>query len=153
MVTLAVRTHPYQIYKSKGVALTRNLIEFLAHWGIASLALWVASHVFRGIKFADKSSLFVSALLLGFANAIIKPVFIFLTFPLTIITFGFFLMVINALMVILVAAMVPGFKLSGFWTAFFAGIFIAAFSFFVGLFLFQSGNHPLIMTGQDGLMI
>ena len=112
--------------------MLENMIPFLLHWGILALSLWVASHVFHGITFESKSSLIVSALLLGFANAIIRPVLILFTLPLTLITFGFFILVINALMVLLVASLVRGFKVSGFWTAFFASIFISILSFLVG---------------------
>ena len=100
-----------------------------------TLSLWVASHVFRGISFADRQSLFVSALLLGLVNAVVRPVFILFTLPLTLLTFGFFLLVINALMILLVAWLVKGFKVSGFWTAFFASIFISLFDFLVELML------------------
>lgn len=128
-----------------------NIIEFLAHWGITALSLWVASLIFHGLSFSNKQSLFVSALLLGLANAIIRPVVILFTIPLTVFTFGFFLLVINALMMLMVAWAVPGFRISGFWTAFFASIFIAVLSFFVGLFIFQSGGHPItIPTTNSG---
>ena len=130
-----------------------NIMEFLAHWGITALSLWVAGFVFHGISFSNNQSLFVSALLLGFANAVIRPVVILLTIPLTLITFGFFLLVINALMMLLVSSLVPGFKVSGFWTAFFASIFIAVLSFFVGLFIFQTGNNPIIIPARHGLLI
>lgn len=133
--------------------MLNNLSEFLAHWAITALALWVASAIFSGISFSSKQSLFVSALLLGFANAIVRPVLIVLTLPLTLITFGLFLLVINALVIMLVAAIVPGFRLSGFWTAFFASIFIAIFSFFIGLFIFQSGGHPIMMPTHGGILI
>ncbi len=108
-----------------------TLIPFLFHWGITSLALWAASYVFRGIRFADKYSLIVSALLLGFANAVVRPLLVILTFPLTILTLGLFLLVINALMLMLVSSLVRGFTLSGFWTAFFASIFITVLSFVI----------------------
>lgn len=129
------------------------MIEFLAHWVITALSLWVAGFIFKGISFANKKSLFISALLLGLANAIIRPVVILLTIPLTIFTFGFFLLVINALMILLVSSVVPGFKVSGFWTAFFASIFIAVLSFFVGLFIFQAGDNPIVMPVHQGLFI
>ena len=106
-----------------------NVTPFLLHWAITALSLWVASHLFSGIKFADTSSLIVSALLLGFANAIVRPLLIVLTLPLTFVTFGLFLLVINALMILLVSALVRGFTVSGFWTAFFASMFIAVLSF------------------------
>jgi putative membrane protein len=133
--------------------MTNNLIEFLAHWGITALSLWVAGFIFHGISFADKKSLLISALLLGLANAIIRPVVILLTIPLTIFTFGFFLLVINALMMLLVSSVVSGFKVSGFWTAFFASIFIAVLSFFVGLFIFQSGDNPIVIPTHQGLTV
>lgn len=109
---------------------------FLLHWAITSLSLWVASYVFSGIKFANPSALIISALLLGFANAIVRPLLIILTLPLTVVTLGFFLLVINALMIMLVSALVSGFTVSGFWTAFFASIFIAVLSFLINWFLF-----------------
>ncbi len=117
-----------------------NLMPFLLQWGVTSLALWVASYVFSGIRFADTSSLIVSALLLGFANAIVRPLFVLLTLPLTLVTLGFFLLVINALMLLLVSSLVRGFTISGFWTAFFASIFIAVLSLLIGVFLADGGT-------------
>lgn len=119
-----------------------NFPAFLIHWAVTSLSLWVASQVFSGLRFADLSSLIVSALLLGFANAVVRPLLIVLTLPLTLVTLGFFILVINALMMLLVSSLVSGFSISGFWTAFFASIFIAVLSFFIGAFL-PSGDVPL----------
>lgn len=116
------------------------MTHFLLNWGLMTLALWVASHVFHGLTFADKQSLLVSALLLGLANAVVRPLFVFLTLPLTILTFGFFLLVINALMILLVAALVKGFRVSGFWTAFFVSIFISLFNFVVDLVIFPENE-------------
>jgi hypothetical protein len=72
--------------------MTAQLYEFLLHWGVMSLSLWVASYIFRGLAFSSKSSLLVSALMLGFANALLRPVLVFLTLPLTLLTFGLFLL-------------------------------------------------------------
>lgn len=123
-----------------------HLIPFLLHWAITALSLWLASRVFRGISFADTTSLIISALLLGFANAIVKPLLIVLTLPLTLLTFGLFLLVINALMILLVSALVRGFKVSGFWTAFFASIFIAVLSWVIGAFV-------LVGRGPDAIQM
>jgi putative membrane protein len=131
--------------------MTNDIILFLTHWGTTALSLWVASFIFHGLTFSTKRSLLIAALLLGLANAVIRPIVIFLTIPLTIITFGFFLLVINALMMLLVSSIVSGFKVSGFWTAFFASIFIAALSFIVGLFIFQAGANPIIVPAHHGL--
>lgn len=110
---------------------------FFIHWGITALSLWVASYVFSGITFADTPALVISALLLGFANAIIRPLLVILTLPLTILTLGLFLLVINALMLLLVSAVVAGFAVSGFWTAFFASIFMSLLSLLVSSVLFD----------------
>jgi putative membrane protein len=108
-----------------------NLTGFFIQLGITAVSLWVTSLVFNGIRFANPSSLIVSALLLGFANAVLWPLLVLLTLPLTILTLGFFLLVINALMLLLVAKLVPGFTISGFWTALFASLFVSIFSLFL----------------------
>ena len=126
--------------------MSAHLPDFLIHWAIMSLSLWVASYVFNGIKFSNKSSLLISALVLGFVNAVLRPILLILTFPLTIVTLGLFILVVNALMIMLVATLVNGFKLSGFWTAFFVSIFIALFSLFIEYFL-PSQGVMMINTG------
>lgn len=115
--------------------MLHNLTPFLIHWAITALSLWIASYLFRGLKFDTTGALVVSALLLGLANAVVKPLLILLTLPLTLLTFGLFLLVINALMILLVSALVRGFKVSGFWTAFFASIFITLLSFLIEVML------------------
>ena len=99
-----------------------NLAPFLIHWAITALSLWIASHIFKGLTFESTGALVISALLLGLANAVVKPLLIVLTLPLTLVTFGLFLLVINALMILLVAALVRGFRVSGFWTALFLSL-------------------------------
>jgi putative membrane protein len=109
-----------------------NFTQFLIQWAITSISLWVASHIFNGIKFSSTSALVISALLLGFANAVLRPLLLILTFPLTLITLGLFILVINALMLQLVSALVKGFTVSGFWTAFWASMFISVMSLGLG---------------------
>ena len=130
-----------------------ELRPFLLHWGITSLALWIASHVFRGMRFEGLSSLLVSALLLGLANAIVKPLLIVLTLPLTFITFGVFLLVINALMILLVSALVKGFQVSSFWTAFFASIFVSVISFVMEVYFLGSGTLHEIQMPHSGVWL
>ena len=113
-----------------------NLTLFLVQWGLTSLSLWVASYVFSGIKFVDGGSLLIAALVLGFANAIVKPLLILLTLPLTVVTMGLSLLVVNALVLMLVGAVVSVFTVASFWTAFFASIFISVFSLFVSGLVF-----------------
>lgn len=101
------------------------MTDFLLQWAVTGLSLWLASLIFKGLKFDSTGALVGSALLLGLANAVVKPLLIVLTLPLTLLTFGLFILVINALMMLLVSWLIKGFKVSGFWTAFFAGIFIS----------------------------
>jgi putative membrane protein len=109
-----------------------HLVPFLLHWGITALCLWAASHVFKGLQFDSGRALLVAALLLGLANAVVRPVLVVLTFPLTLVTFGLFLLVINALMLMLVAALVRGFTIRGFGTALMASMFVALLSLLIG---------------------
>ena len=133
--------------------MMNSIFLFLIHWGITALSLWAAGFIFKGITFINGKSLLTAALLLGLANAVIRPIIIVLTIPLTIVTFGLFLLVINALMMLLVSSLVSGFKVSGFWTAFFASIFIAVLSFLVGLIIFQSGDNPIVIPTRQGLTV
>ena len=130
-----------------------NLMPFLLHWAITAFSLWVASHLFKGIRFTDTSSLVVSALLLGFANAIVKPLLIVLTLPLTLVTFGLFLLVINALMILLVAYLVKGFSVAGFWTALFASLFISVFSLVIGAFVLGGSPDQSIQMPRSGVWL
>ena len=130
-----------------------HLTPLLLHWGITALSLWVASHIFGGLRFDNNGSLIVSALLLGFANAIIRPLLIVLTLPLTLLTFGLFVLVINALMMQLVAWLVKGFRVSGFWTAFFASIFISLFSIAIGALVDTGSAETTIQMPHSGLWL
>ena len=109
-----------------------HILPFLVHWAVTALSLWVASRVFKGLRFDSGRALLISGLLLGLANAVVRPVLVVLTLPLTLVTFGLFLLVINALMLMLVARLVRGFTISGFWTAFFASLFVAFLSLVIG---------------------
>jgi len=81
---------------------------------------------------------------------VVKPLLIILTLPLTLLTFGLFLLVINALMILLVSALVRGFKVSGFWTALFASIFISLLSIFIGSFVTGSDPAEKVQMPQSG---
>jgi putative membrane protein len=131
--------------------MLENLTPFLVHWAITALSLWVASYVFKGLKFDKASSLVIAALLLGLANAVVKPLLIVLTLPLTLLTFGLFLLVINALMILLVARLVRGFTVASFWTAFFASIFISLLSILIGAFVSSPGTEIQMPHGGTWL--
>ena len=113
-----------------------TLSMFLVHLAVTALSLWLASKVFKGLHFTSGTALLLSALLLGFVNGVLRPVLVVLTFPLTMLTLGLFLLVLNALLLMLVARLVKGFGLSGFWTAFFASIFITLLGLVFDVVLF-----------------
>jgi len=111
--------------------LNYPLVRFLLFWGVNTLSLWVADDLFEAISFATPQSLFIAGLMLGVINAFLKPLLVILTLPLSIITFGLFVLIINAMMLLLVAWLVPGFVVAGFWSGFTVAIFVSVFSFIV----------------------
>jgi putative membrane protein len=97
---------------------------FLMRALISGLGLWIASRLVPGFHFDSPTALIFAALLLGVVNAIVRPIAILLTLPLTLLTLGLFLLVVNAAMVGLVAAILPGFHIRSFGTAFLGGLII-----------------------------
>ncbi len=115
--------------------MSSKLTSFLVHWAATALSLWAAASIFDGLHFADGQTLLVSALVLGLANAVVKPLLIILTLPLTVLTLGLFLLVLNALVLMGVAGLVNGFDVAGFGTALLASLFISFLSTFIaGMF-------------------
>ena len=90
---------------------------FLIRGALVALGLWLATQLFSGLSFDQPGTLIAAALLLGIVNAVIRPLVLLFTLPITVLTLGFFLLVINAAMVGLVALMLSGFHIAGFWTA------------------------------------
>jgi putative membrane protein len=86
---------------------------FLLRTLISAVSLWLAANIIPGIYVDGWKTLFLAALLLGLVNAVLKPILIFLTLPITLVTLGLFLLVLNAAMLGLVAWMLPGFAISG----------------------------------------
>ena len=84
---------------------------------ISSLTIIIAAYFIPGVKIAGYWTAILVALVMGVVNAIIKPVLMFFTLPLNILTLGLFTFIINGLMILLVAYFVPGFQVNGFWTA------------------------------------
>jgi len=85
---------------------------------MTAVGLWIATRWINGIRIDDAATLVLAGALLGIINAIVRPIAIVLTLPITILTLGLFLLVVNAGMVALVAALLPGFHIfGGFWSA------------------------------------
>ena len=91
---------------------------FVLRVAIVALGLWLATLILPGLHFDERRlRCSAAALLLGIVNAIVRPIAVVLTLPLTLLTLGLFLLVINAAMLGLVALLLSGFQISGFWTA------------------------------------
>ena len=90
---------------------------FLIRLAISAYGLWVAAKIVPGMDFDGAGTLVVAAFLLGFANAFVRPLLILLTLPLTVLTLGLFLFVVNGLVLMFVAWLLPGFALHGLFAA------------------------------------
>lgn len=109
-------------------------MKLLAQLVISTLAVLIASFLFNGVHVSSVYSALCVAAVLAVLNAIFKPIFVLLTIPITVLTLGLFLLVINACMVLLADKIVPGFRVDGFWTAFFFSIILTFInSIFSGL--------------------
>ena len=104
---------------------------FLIRWAVSALSLWVAQAIVPGIRISGASTLWIAALLLGFVNAVVRPALVFFTLPLTVLTLGLFLLVVNAAMLGLVAALLERFTISGFWSALLGAIVVSLVSWLV----------------------
>lgn len=116
------------------------MLGFLLRAAISALGLWVASELLSGLSFSSPSKLLLAAVLLGVVNAIVRPLAFILTLPLTILTLGLFLLVLNAGMVALVAWMTPGFTIASFWTAIGAAIIVSLVSWAASGLIGSSGK-------------
>ena len=90
---------------------------FIARIFITSLGLWLADSLLQNMSFDDTQGMILSALLLGLVNAFVRPIVVLLTLPITFLTLGVFIFVINGAMLLLVAKLMPSFHLDGFLTA------------------------------------
>jgi putative membrane protein len=111
------------------------MVSFLVHWLVVAVGLWVATYLVPGVSVASGSALAVGALVLGFVNAVIRPLLTFLTLPLTLLTLGLFYLVVNAAAFGLAAALVPGFSVGSFWAALFGALVVSIVSWMVGAFM------------------
>ena len=108
--------------------------QFLAHWATTAAALGVTAWVLPGVDVASLAALLVAALVLGFVNAVIKPLLLLLTLPFTVLTLGLFYFVINGLSFAFAAWLVPGFGVSSFWSAILGALLVGIVSWFIGSF-------------------
>ena len=93
------------------------------------MSLWVAEELFGGISFDSTKALVLSGLVLGIVNTLLRPILVVLTLPITVLTLGLFLLIINGITLLVVARLVPGFEIAGFWTAVGIALIVSIVSF------------------------
>ena len=113
-------------------------MRFLARVLLNALAIGVAAWLVPGVQLSGPIPAVIAGVLLGFVNALVKPILILLTLPFTLVTLGFFLFVVNAICFALTAALVPGFDLTGFSAAFFGALVVTLVSWVVNALIADS---------------
>ena len=121
----------------------------LLRWFLLSISIILVSHVLKGIEIADLWSAIAAAFFLGLFNAFMRPVFILLTLPATLLTFGFFIVVINGLILWMVSGLVEGFWIAGFWSAVIGSVLISFISFVMNSFIGGQGRIEYIKLRKD----
>src|SRR5947209_19550705 len=107
---------------------------------ITGLGLWAAETIVPGVRIDGWGNLVVAALLLGIVNAVIRPIILILTLPLTVLTLGLFILVVNGISLALVAWIMPGFALSGLGAAILGSIVVGLTSWLASTFIGSSGR-------------
>ena len=120
--------------------------HFVFRWAVTTVAVMVASSLLHGIRYDSVAALIGAALLLGVFNAFIRPVLLILSAPLILVTLGFFILVVNALLLLLVPSIVSGFHVDGFWSAFWGAIIISLISWLLSAFFRGSDGRIHVLT-------
>ncbi len=111
------------------------MLRFILQAVVTALGLWLAAYVVPGVAFLSTGSLIAAAVLLGLVNAFVRPILVFVTFPLTVVTLGLFLLVVNAATIGIVAALLGGFVVDGLWAGIGAAIVTGVISWVAGAFI------------------
>lgn len=103
------------------------MILFLK-WIALALAIMFTAWVIPGISISSFTTALIAAVVIALVNLVIKPILVFLTLPINVLTLGIFILVINALLFMFVAYLVPGVEIDGFWSAFLGAILLSILS-------------------------
>jgi putative membrane protein len=122
------------------------LIGFILRLLIAAAGLWLADFLFSGIRIDSVGTLAIAALLLGIVNALVRPLVVFFTLPLTILTLGLFLMVVNAAMFGLVAFLLDGMHVAGFFSALLGWLIVSLTSTVASWYVGPKGRYQVMVV-------
>lgn len=112
---------------------TRDAVQILLQLTLSAVAILIAQYLLPGVHVVDFFVAIVIAALLALLNITVKPILIALTIPITIMTLGLFLLVINALLILIAAEIVPGFEVDGFWWALIFSLILSLLNAFFGV--------------------
>ena len=116
----------------------------LVRWVVSAMALWMTSGIVRGIEVRGLAPLLLAAAMIGVINAFVRPIVLVLTLPLTVVTFGLFVLVVNAAMLALASAFVSGFEVHGFWSAVFGWLLLSFFTFCINVLIAEHGGVEIV---------
>jgi putative membrane protein len=124
---------------------------FLIRWAVTTVAVFAAVKLNIGIRCSSTGALLGASLLLGIINAFVRPLLLLLSLPFIIVTMGLFIFVVNALLLQLVSALLPGFTVDGFWSAFFGAIIIGIVSWALSSFFRSSDGKIHAITHHPAM--
>jgi putative membrane protein len=117
---------------------------------ITAIGLWLANAIVPGIDIETTGTLILAALLMGLVNALVRPIIVLLTLPITVVTLGVFLLVINAAMFGLVAAMLDHFHVSGFFAALLGWLIVSMTAIVASWFIGSNGRYEVLIIDRRG---
>jgi putative membrane protein len=120
--------------------------QFVLRWAATTVAVMVASSVIHGIRYDTIAALIGASLLLGVLNAFVRPILLILSAPLILLTLGFFILVLNGLLLLLVPSVIVGFHVDSFWSAFWGAIVISVVSWLLSAFFRGSDGRVHVLT-------
>lgn len=111
------------------------MLRFIVQAIVTMIGLWLSAQVVPGVDFSDNGSLVAAAVILGVLNAVVRPVLVVLTFPITVLTLGLFLLVVNAATIGLTSVFLDGFVVAGLWAGIGAAVVTGVVSWIAGAFI------------------
>jgi putative membrane protein len=120
--------------------------HFVFRWAATTIAVMVASSIVHGIRYDTVAALIGASLLLGILNAFVRPFLLILSAPLILVTLGFFILILNGLLLLVVPSVVVGFHVDGFWSAFWGAIVISIVSWILSAFFRGSDGRVHVLT-------
>lgn len=125
----------------------------LVRWIITTLAILALPHLISGVQVKGLGSALLAAAILGILNALVRPLLIILTLPLTIVTIGLFIFIINALLFQLAAGLVPGMHVDSFWSALIASLLVSLVSWVLNSVIAGGAGERTVIVGRGDQVI